>query len=112
MWYWLLLFYQVFLPNLLYFACHWIADLYSVSLAVFFWRYSGADASVHLMILHATRGYCPPFQVLDYAANVYDSNMDSASRVLDWNNQNADANNGSGPTARATVKVRTVNVSD
>ena len=79
------------------------------------YSFEGADASVHLMILHATKGYCSPFQVLDYAANVYDSNMDSASRVLDWNNsKKKEAENGQlkhGPTARATIKVRTVNVS-
>ena len=34
------------------------------------------------MILHLTRGYCPPFQVLDYTAQVYDTNVDSASRVM------------------------------
>lgn len=74
------------------------------------YSFEGADASVHLMILHATKGYCPPFQVLDYAANVYDSNMDSASRVLNWNSKKtAKETNGHGPTARATVKVRTIN---
>ena len=34
------------------------------------------------MILHLTRGYGPPFQVLDYTAQVYDTNVDSASRVM------------------------------
>lgn len=63
------------------------------------YTFEGAEASVHLMILHATRGYCPPFQVLDYSANVYDHNMDSASRIKGGPMQ--------GPTARATVKVRT-----
>lgn len=67
------------------------------------YTFEGAEASVHLMILHMTEGYCPPFRVLDYAANVYDSNMDSASRVVAGNTRN-----GSGPTARATVKVRTI----
>ena len=79
------------------------------------YSFEGADASVHLMILHATKGYCPPFQVLDYAANVYDSNMDSASRVLVWDSKKKElgknGGNGHGPTARATVKVRTMNVS-
>jgi 2-isopropylmalate synthase len=79
------------------------------------YSFEGADASVHLMILHATKGYCPPFKVLDYAANVYDSNMDSASRVLSWNEKENDkkknaAINDHGPTARATVKVRTISV--
>lgn len=77
------------------------------------YSFEGADASVHLMILHATKGYCPPFKVLDYAANVYDSNMDSASRVLSWNDKNEKQTLESnapdhGPTARATVKVRTI----
>ena len=78
------------------------------------YSFEGADASVYLMILHATKGYCSPFKVLDYAANVYDANMDSASRVLDWNNsKKKEEASGQlhGPTARATVKVRTVNVS-
>jgi 2-isopropylmalate synthase len=76
------------------------------------YTFEGADASVHLMILHATKGYCPPFKVLDYAANVYDSSMDSASRILTWDSSE-DKKTGinNGPTARATVKVRTVNVS-
>lgn len=73
------------------------------------YTFEGAEASVHLMILHATAGYCPPFQVLDYSANVYDSHIDSASRVL--------ARDPSNPlkqlyekkaTARATVNVRTI----
>lgn len=72
------------------------------------YSFEGADASVHLMILHATKGYCPPFQVLDYAANVYDTEMDSASRVLGISKKSAQGK-GSGPTARATVKVRTIN---
>ena len=46
------------------------------------YTFEGADASVELMILHLTRGYCPPFQVLDYTAQVYDMNVDSASRVM------------------------------
>lgn len=74
------------------------------------YSFEGADASVHLMILHATKGYCSPFKVLDYAANVYDSDMDSASRVLSWNHKKTTkGSNGNGPTARATVKVRTIN---
>ena len=78
------------------------------------YSFEGADASVHLMILHATKGYCPPFQVLDYAANVYDTNMDSASRVLSLSGKNqtsSAATRGQGPTALATVQVRTINVS-
>ena len=76
------------------------------------YTFEGAEASVHLMILHATRGYCPPFQVLDYSAQVYDYNMDSASRVVaaTMSAQNQPNANGSSSssTARATIKVRTV----
>ena len=71
------------------------------------YTFEGAEASVHLMILHATGGYCPPFRVLDYSANVYDNNMDSATRVLkgqDGEQQTA----MKGSTARATVNVRTM----
>lgn len=69
------------------------------------YTFEGAEASVQLMILHATRGYCPPFEVLDYSAHVYDSNIDSASRVLQKGNDALCM--GSRPTARATVQVRT-----
>ncbi|GKY91855.1 hypothetical protein MPSEU_000157100 [Mayamaea pseudoterrestris] len=71
------------------------------------YTFEGADASVHLMILHSTGGYCSPFRVLDYSANVYDNNMDSATRVLmSDDTEGTFANTGS--TARATVKVRTM----
>jgi 2-isopropylmalate synthase len=68
------------------------------------YTFEGAEASVHLMILHMSKGYCPPFQVLEYSAQVYDSRMDSASRFSD----DAPRSAGLGPTARATVKVRMV----
>jgi 2-isopropylmalate synthase len=69
------------------------------------YSFEGADASVDLMILHATKGYCPPFKVLDYSAQVYDHDMDSASRVV----ANFESNgNSDSATARATIKVRTV----
>eukprot|EP00980_Cylindrotheca_fusiformis_P003581 scaffold794_cov131-Cylindrotheca_fusiformis.AAC.5 len=69
------------------------------------YTFEGAEASVHLMILHSTKGYCPPFKILDYSAQVYDHNMDSASRVV----ANFDSDGTSGTsTARATIKVRTV----
>ncbi|VEU38782.1 unnamed protein product [Pseudo-nitzschia multistriata] len=64
------------------------------------YQFEGADASVHLMILYSTQGYCPPFQVLDYSAQCYDQTMDSASRLM---KTRADSS-----TARATIKVRTV----
>jgi 2-isopropylmalate synthase len=70
------------------------------------YQFEGAEASVHLMSLHSTTGYCPPFQVLDYSAQVYDyHDMDSASRVV--SNLNADIRT-SASTARATIKVRTI----
>lgn len=83
------------------------------------YTFEGAEASVHLMILHASKGYCPPFQVLDYSAQVYDYNMDSASRVLTNFGGAAASDNSSdeegttmGPpstsSSRATIKVRTV----
>lgn len=67
------------------------------------YTFEGAEASVHLMILHANREYCAPFKVLDYTAQVYDANMDSASRF------SQEGLSKSPSTARATVKVRTIN---
>ena len=64
------------------------------------YQFEGADASVHLLILYGSRGYCPPFQVLDYTAQTHDQNIDSASRLV----TSRDART----TARATIKVRTV----
>jgi 2-isopropylmalate synthase len=78
------------------------------------YTFEGAEASVDLMILHSTVGYCPPFRVLDYSANVYDSHIDSASRVLAQDpvlhaqNRNLYERPA---TARATVMVRTVGAS-
>jgi 2-isopropylmalate synthase len=74
------------------------------------YTFEGAEASVHLMILHASKGYCPPFQVLDYSAQVYDYNMDSASRVLtNFGGVRQDGEGGPPTTSssRATIKVRT-----
>jgi len=67
------------------------------------YTFEGADASVHLMILHASEGYCPPFEVLDYSAQVYDQYLDSSSRIMHGDPRQRHT------TARATVKVRTVN---
>uniref|UniRef100_A0A7S2YA08 (R)-citramalate synthase n=1 Tax=Entomoneis paludosa TaxID=265537 RepID=A0A7S2YA08_9STRA len=76
------------------------------------YTFEGAEASVDLMILHASRGYCPPFRVLDYSANVYGTNLDSASRFLyDPEDDEKVCNPLLGPTARATVKVRTIETS-
>ena len=71
------------------------------------YTFEGADASVHLMILHASEGYCPKFRVLDYSVMVFDKNIDSMSRLMA--NNNAEAEGESRPTARATIKVRTLN---
>lgn len=74
------------------------------------YTFEGAEASVHLMILHSSSRYCPPFQVLDYTANVYDSNVDSASRVLAREMISTARMSGYNKpaTARATVNVRTI----
>lgn len=73
------------------------------------YTFEGAEASVHLMILHANKVYCPPFQVVDYSAQVYDYNIDSASRVV--TNFEADAL-ATTSSARATIKIRTVAQND
>jgi 2-isopropylmalate synthase len=70
------------------------------------YTFEGAEASVHLMILHSTKGYCPPFQVLDYTAQVHDANIDSASRVV--SNSGTGLEQSISSTSRATVKIRTV----
>mmetsp|Transcript_30570 Transcript_30570/g.73337 ORF Transcript_30570/g.73337 Transcript_30570/m.73337 type:complete len:644 (+) Transcript_30570:47-1978(+) len=69
------------------------------------YTFEGAEASVHLMILHASKVYCPPFKVLDYSAQVYDHNMDSASRVVA--SFEGDGTSGTS-TSRATIKVRAI----
>ena len=73
------------------------------------YTFEGADASVELMILHSTQGYCLPFRVLDYTAQVYDTNVDSASRVMSKMEQRGSESHGleqPSNLARATVKVR------
>merc|ERR1739841_165330 len=45
------------------------------------YSFEGAKASVHLMLLHASPGYCSPFTVLDYSVTTSDENLDSASRA-------------------------------
>ena len=82
------------------------------------YTFEGADASVELMILHSTQGYCPPFRVLDYTAQVYDTNVDSASRVMALMEKDQHSNKEGerlGLTknmARATVKVRVLDDPD
>eukprot|EP00546_Thalassionema_frauenfeldii_P018884 CAMPEP_0178901270 /NCGR_PEP_ID=MMETSP0786-20121207/3928_1 /TAXON_ID=186022 /ORGANISM="Thalassionema frauenfeldii, Strain CCMP 1798" /LENGTH=489 /DNA_ID=CAMNT_0020572351 /DNA_START=648 /DNA_END=2117 /DNA_ORIENTATION=+ len=75
------------------------------------YTFEGAEASVHLMILHSTFGYCAPFTVLDYSAQVYDTNIDSSSRIIKREENGQFSLLGSS-TARATIKVRTVNLDD
>jgi hypothetical protein len=54
--------------------------------------------------------------VLDYSVQVFDAHIDSASRVVEMEKRREDidksANKLLGPTARATIKVRTLNVED
>ena len=75
------------------------------------YTFEGADASVHLMVLHATKGYCPPFRVLDYSTNVYDTYVDSASRVLAQHKEKKNQANPHAATTRATVNVRMTSTS-
>ena len=70
------------------------------------YTFEGADASVELMILHSTQTYCPPFRVMDYTAQVYDTNVDSASRVMSKMEQERYHGGVPAGLARATVKVR------
>eukprot|EP00559_Dactyliosolen_fragilissimus_P005690 CAMPEP_0184855208 /NCGR_PEP_ID=MMETSP0580-20130426/516_1 /TAXON_ID=1118495 /ORGANISM="Dactyliosolen fragilissimus" /LENGTH=621 /DNA_ID=CAMNT_0027349663 /DNA_START=189 /DNA_END=2054 /DNA_ORIENTATION=+ len=71
------------------------------------YTFEGAEASVDIMILHATKGYCPPFVVLDYSAQVFDSHLDPSKKFDTSHDQN---NSSYGPTARATIKVRTMDL--
>jgi len=64
------------------------------------YSFEGAEASVHLMLLHASPGYCVPFSVLDYSVTTSDVDLDSSAR-----NAGQPLRDG-GATARATVKVR------
>lgn len=72
------------------------------------YTFEGADASVELMILHSTQGYCPPFRVLDYTAQVYDTNVDSASRVMSKMEKEKSSSVSKTNLARATVNVRVI----
>lgn len=72
------------------------------------YTFEGAEASVDIMILHATKGYCAPFTVLDYSVQVFDNELDPAKREL-INDSEGNARRISA-TARATLKLRTTNV--
>lgn len=78
------------------------------------YTFEGAEASVDVMILHATKGYCPPFTVLDYATQVFDANLDPAFRELLSAGEPSDDSafktklKKSGATTRATVTIRTM----
>jgi len=77
------------------------------------YTFEGAEASVDLMILHATKGYCPPFTILDYSTQVFDSNINPALRglTLDLDQVRKTKKYGDA-TARATVHVRTMDTSE
>ena len=75
------------------------------------YTFEGADASVHLMILHMSKEYCPPFRVLDYSTTVFDFDLDSASRVLGRDGAGSGSfkdGKSAKSGARATVLVRAV----
>jgi 2-isopropylmalate synthase len=79
------------------------------------YTFEGAEASVDIMILHSTKGYCPPFTVLDYSAQVFDTDLDPAFRPLQsTSGLNVEANDRKkkSSSARATVNVRTLNTDD
>lgn len=67
------------------------------------YSFEGAAASVHLMLLHASPGYCLPFSVTDYSITAADVDIDSPSRVLRKHAPSIPPKHE--PTARATVKV-------
>lgn len=79
------------------------------------YTFEGAEASVDIMILHATKGYCPPFTVLDYSTQVFDTDLDPAFRTL-LSSQEAEMDSKGrkkrGSSARATVNIRTLNFDD
>jgi 2-isopropylmalate synthase len=74
------------------------------------YTFEGAEASVDIMILHATKGYCRPFTVLDYAAQVFETNLDPELRNLSFDPRKDDRKHKYGATARATVTVRTIDI--
>jgi 2-isopropylmalate synthase len=79
------------------------------------YTFEGAEASVDIMILHSTKGYCPPFTVLDYSAQVFDTDLDPAFRPLQSSpglNKNTNSSKKKRSSARATVNVRTLNTDD
>lgn len=78
------------------------------TLEAFGYSFEGADASVRLMILHASHEYCAPFRVLDYSVQVGDTNMDYESRILF--NKGVDVDYQKQPSARSTINVRSVDV--
>lgn len=71
------------------------------------YTFEGAEASVDIMILHATKGYCPPFTINDYAVQVYETNLKPELRELANDNHLETSVHG---TARATVSVRTIDI--
>jgi len=74
------------------------------------YTFEGAEASVDIMILHATKGYCRPFTVLDYAAQVFETNLDPELRNLSFDSRKDNRSHKYGATTRATVTVRTMDI--
>lgn len=78
------------------------------------YTFEGAEASVDIMILHATKGYCPQFVLLDYSVQVFESHVDPLSDKVNWLDigEGGVYTNRCGPTVRATVKVRTMHLKE
>lgn len=81
------------------------------------YTFEGAEASVHLMTLHASDDYSSPFAVLDYSVHVENTggiNPDThaVSKEEVKEHESAENDSVSRPMARATIKVRTQNIND
>mmetsp|Transcript_5756 Transcript_5756/g.23964 ORF Transcript_5756/g.23964 Transcript_5756/m.23964 type:complete len:461 (+) Transcript_5756:645-2027(+) len=72
------------------------------------YSFEGAEASVHLLLLHASPGYCRPFRVLDYEVTCADDDLASVARRQASSVPRASAVSTKA-TARATVKVALAN---
>lgn len=81
-----------------------VKDLESIG-----YTFEGAEASVDIMILHATVGYCPPFKVLDYSTQVFETALRPEYKDLSRTSKDK---KDSSLTSRATIKVRTLNFED
>ena len=72
--------------------------------------FEGAEVSMDIMILHATKGYCPPFVVVDDSSQVFDDLIEPEYRrlVVDANGEKDDARRRKGAKTHATVTARTI----